>query len=59
MEIPNGFTKEEWDKISPIPKGYTKEEWNKLPEWKQAYIIAPKGIWHEEEIEEEQGEENE
>ena len=49
MGIPTGFTKEEWDKISPIPKGYTKEEWNKLPEWKKAYIIAPKGIWPEKE----------
>lgn len=42
---PECFTKEEWEKVSSIPKGYTKEEWKKLPEWKQAYIIAPKGIW--------------
>ena len=45
MGIPEGFTKEEWDKVSSIPKGYTEEEWNKLPERIKAYIIAPKGIW--------------
>lgn len=52
MGIPEGFTKEEWDKISPIPKGYTKEEWEKIPDDEKLQIIIPKGIWHEEEQEE-------
>ncbi len=37
-----------------IPEGYTKEEWDKLPEWKKISIIAPKGIWHYDEDEQEE-----
>lgn len=60
MGIPEGFTKEEWEKISPIPKGYTKEEWEKIPDDEKLQIIIPKGIWNveiEQEENEEQGEE--
>ena len=39
--------------------GITREQWDKMEEWEKISIIAPKGIWHEEEENEEQGEENE
>lgn len=57
MGIPEGFTKEEWEKISPIPKGYTEEQWRKIPDDEKLQIIIPKGLWHNEEVEEEEEEE--
>ena len=36
--------------------GITREQWDKMEEWEKISLIAPKGIWHEEEEQEEQGE---
>ena len=33
--------------------GITREQWDKMEEWQKISLIAPKGIWHEEEQEEE------
>ena len=35
--------------------GITREQWDKMEEWQKISLIAPKGIWHKEE-QEEQGE---
>lgn len=29
--------------------GITREQWDKMAEWQKISLIAPKGIWHEEE----------
>lgn len=29
--------------------GITREQWDKMEEWQKISLIAPKGIWHEEE----------
>ena len=33
--------------------GITREQWEKMEEWQKISLIAPNGIWHEEEQEEE------
>ena len=33
--------------------GITREQWDKMEEWQKISLIAPNGIWHEEEREEE------
>ncbi len=33
--------------------GITREQWDKMEEWQKLSLIAPKGLWHEEEDEEE------
>jgi hypothetical protein len=32
--------------------GITREQWEKMEEWQKISLIAPKGLWHEEEDEE-------
>ena len=34
--------------------GITREQWDKMEEWQKISLIAPNGIWHEEEEQEEE-----
>lgn len=34
--------------------GITREQWEKMEEWQKISLIAPNGIWHEEEEQEEE-----
>ena len=46
------MTNKEMDKVyDEICKknGITREQWDKMEEWEKISLIAPKGIWHEEE----------
>jgi len=45
-------TEKMWEEIR-VKHNISKEEWAKMEGWEKFSLVAPQGIWHEEEDEEE------